>query len=282
MSWFALSILYVFLGSSANILRKILLRDDKSDALGSSIIFQLMGGIIIGIVAFLHGFTFPSVQLYPWNFLLTAVLWGFATLTLFKAYQYIEASEVTIITTLEAIVVIIIAHFSLHETFTLLNAIGTLLIIFAVFYITKISTKVKFSRGVLYALATSIFAGAGVVNDTFLLRHNDPLSYLAIGFILPGAFLFILRPTVLKKMKPLFQPSLLRKNIAFTTVYSLSAIAFSFALVSGGEASQVGTIAQSNVVLTVLLATFILNERDHLHKKFICAVLVTIGVLLVQ
>jgi drug/metabolite transporter (DMT)-like permease len=124
MSWFFLAILYVFLGSFANILRKILLRDDKSDALGLAIIFQLMAGIIIGIVAFWHGFIFPSLQLYPLNFLFAAVLWGFATLTIFKAYQYIEASEVTIITTLEAIVVIIVAHFALREHIPLLMQSG--------------------------------------------------------------------------------------------------------------------------------------------------------------
>src|ERR1700722_10657110 len=104
MSWFILSLIYVFLGSFANILRKILLRDDKSDAIGSAILFQLMGAVIIGIIAYVHGFILPPIQTYSLNFLFTAGFWGLSTLTVFKAYQYIEASEVTIITTLEAIV----------------------------------------------------------------------------------------------------------------------------------------------------------------------------------
>lgn len=282
MNWFFLAILYVFFGSLANIFRKILLKDDRSDALGSAIIFQILGAFIIGVVALLHGFIFPSIQLYSLNLLLNAILWGIATLTLFKAYQYIEASEVTIITTIEAIVVIITAHFFLHESFTLANVIGTVLIILAVSYISHVSSTIKFSKGVLFAVGSSFFAGLGVVNDTFMLRHSDPLSYLAIGFLLPGLFLFVVHPKIIIKMKPLFQPSLLKKNIIFTSAYSFAAIAFSLSLVTGGEASQVGTIAQSNVVMTVILATVILNERDHLLKKLICAILVTIGVLLMR
>src|SRR6478609_8813084 len=104
MSWFIFSLLDVVLGASANILRKILLRDDRNDVYASAVIFQLMGAVIVGIIAFWHGFIFPQIQVYAINFLLVAVLWGLATLTLFKAYQYIEASEVSIITTMEAIV----------------------------------------------------------------------------------------------------------------------------------------------------------------------------------
>jgi uncharacterized membrane protein len=114
-----------------------------------------------------------------------------------------------------------------------------------------------------------------------MLRHNDPLPYLSIAFILPGLFLLVISLKSITKMKPLFQPSLLKKNVSFTFIYSMAAIAYSFALVSGGEASQVGTIAQSNVVVTVILATLILRERDHLLKKLICAILVTVGVLFV-
>ena len=57
---------------------------------------------------------------------------------------------------------------------------------------------------------------------------------------------------------------------------------FYFAIKEGGEASQVNTIAQAQVVLTVLFSAMFLNERDHLLKKFFCAILVTIGVLLLR
>src|SRR5579864_2907644 len=122
MSWFVLVLLYVLLASFANILRKILLRDDRSDIYVSAIIFQYLGGIIVGIFAVIHGFVPPPLSTYPINFLLTTILWGFANLCIFKAYQEIGASEVTIITSLQAIVTIFSGIFFLHEYFTFLNA----------------------------------------------------------------------------------------------------------------------------------------------------------------
>src|ERR1700722_7497805 len=280
MSWFVLSLLYVILGSSANILRKILLRDVRSDAVGSAVLFQFMGTIIVAIFAIWHGFTFPPISKYPINFILNASLWGLSTLGLFKAYQYIEASEVTILLTFESVVTILAAIVFLHEKFTSLNVVGTVFIILAVVYMSQTSTKLKFNKGVLYALGSGILAGFAIVNDTFMLKHADTLSYLTVGFFLPGLFILLLRPKVVTKMKPLLQFAVLKKNALFTLIYTIGGIFFYLAISRGGEASQVNTIAQANVVVTVLLAALFLNERDHIFKKFVCAILVTIGVLL--
>jgi drug/metabolite transporter (DMT)-like permease len=282
MSWFVLSIIYVLFASIANILRKMLLRDEKSDAVGPAIIFQVMGSVIIAVFAFWHGFVFPPITKYPINFFLLASLWGLATLCLFKAYQYIEASEATIVITLEAVVTIVAAGLILHEIFTFVNIIGTAFIIFAVVYLSYTSSKITFNKGVLYAIGYAVFAGLAVVNDAFMLKHVDVLSYLTLGFLLPGLFLMAIYPKVMMRPKQLLQPVLLKKNFIFTLPFALSAVAFYHAIAYGGEASQVNTIAQASVVLTVIFAAIFLKERDHLLKKCVCAILVTIGVLLLR
>lgn len=282
MSWFVLSLISVVLAAISNILRKILLRDDKSDAVGSAIIFQFMGSLIVSIFAIFHGFILPPITKYPLNFLLEASLWGTSTLMLFKAYQYIEASEVTILMTLESVCTIVAAQIFLHERFTPINIAGTVILMSAVISMSQESAKIKFNRGVLYTLIAALTAGVAIVNDTFMLKHVDTLSYLVVGFFLPGVFIFLTKPKVIKKMKPLFQPALLKKNAIFTFVYTISGILFYLAITSGGEASQVNTITQASVVLTVILASTFLNERTHLLRKFVCAILVTIGVLLLR
>ena len=282
MTWFVLAILHVIGTAFANIARKILLKNDKSDAVGAAIIFQFTGCAITAVFAFWHGFVMPPILDHPLNFLIQASFWGFATLTLFKAYQYIEASEVTVLTTLEAVFTIIVALVFLHEVFTGINVIGTVLIIIAVVYLSQTSSKMKFNKGVLFAVIYSILAGVAIVNDTYMLRYADVLSYLTVGFFTPGLFMLAVNPKVVTRMRPLFAPSLLKKNFTFTLLYTLAGIAFFLALATGGSASQVATIAQASVVLTVFLAMAILNERDHIIRKIICAVLVTIGVLLLR
>jgi bacterial/archaeal transporter family protein len=282
MSWFILALLYVLLASFANILRKILLRDDRNDLYASAIVFQFLGGIIAGIVAFIHGFVPPPFSIYPLNFLLTTVLWGFATICMFKAYQEIEASEVTIITSLQAIVIIFAGIFFLHEIFTISNAIGALLIIISVIVISQGKGKLVFNKGVMYSLLYCIFAGFATTNEAYMVHHYDVLSYLTVAFFLPGAFLCLINPKALLRIKKVLKPVLLKKNIIFSAVYTISGIVYLYALAIGGQVSQVGTIAKSSVVITVLLATFFLNEQKHFVKKIICAILVTVGVVLLS
>ena len=282
MSWFALALVYVLLASFGNIFRKILLRNDKSDAVGAAIIFQFLGCAICLIVALWHGFQMPPVREYPVNFLFNMILWGCSTLFLYKAYKHIEASEVTILFTLESVVTIVTATTFLHETFTYLNVLGAALILIAVIVMSQTSGKMKFNKGVMFATISSLFAGTAVVNDAFIIKHADTLSFLVIGFFLPGVFMLIINPTVVKRMKPLFKPALFIKNFIQTAFVAFGAMAFYLAISYGGEASQVNTIAQAAVVLTVILAAIILKERDHLWKKSICAILVTIGVLLLR
>ena len=71
MDWFTLTLLSVLGTTLANIFRKVAMKDDKSDVLASSIIFQLLGAGIIGSVAMIHGFVFPPISSYPLNFLLS-------------------------------------------------------------------------------------------------------------------------------------------------------------------------------------------------------------------
>lgn len=282
MSWFVLALIYVFLASFANILRKILLRDDKIDAFASAIIFQYLGGIIAGIFAVIHGFVLPPLSTYPLNFLLTTVLWGLATLCMFKAYQEIEISEVTIITSLQAIVTIFSGIFFLREFFTFLNSLGAILIIVSVILISQNKGKFRINKGIIYSLLYCLLAGFATTNEAYIVHHYDVLSYLTMAFFFPGTFLLLINPKVLQKMKYVLQPVVLRRNIIFSFVYTIAGIVYLYALAIGGQVSQVGTIAKSSVVITVILATFFLKERKHFVKKIICAILVTIGVLLLS
>lgn len=282
MSWFLLSILHALGMAISNIFRKIIMKNDKSDPIASGILFQLLGALIVVIFAISTGFTIPPIQKYPINFAIQGIFWGCATLCLFKAYKYIDASEVTIIVALESIITIVAAVIFLKEAFSFVNIIGTLLVIFSVIYVSIASGKMAFNKGVIYAVLYSLFAGFAVVNDAFMLRYVDVFSYLVIGWLSPGLFLIFLQPSSVKKVYLLIKSKIIVKYFIFTLIYVLAGFAFFFALSKGGQASQVNTITQASVILTVILSVIFLKEKDHLLKKFICAILVTIGVILLR
>jgi drug/metabolite transporter (DMT)-like permease len=223
----------------------------------------------------------PEITKYPLNLLLDGVLWGFAMLFLFKAYEYIEASEATIITTLQSVFAIISALFFLGETFTLTRVIGTLLIIFSVVYVSFSSKKFTFNKGVLFALGFSLFGGLALTNDTYMLNQGaDPLSYLIFVYGLPFIFMVIVQPQALFKMKPLLKPKIFSQIVLLSFLYGSAAIAFFLAIGFGAPISQLAPINQASVILTLLFSAILLGETDHMYKKLFCGVLVFIGVFL--
>lgn len=282
MDWFIFAILSVLGISLANIFRRVVMKDDTTDAIASSIVFQFLGSVFVGIFAFSQGFILPPLEGYYMNYLLVGVLWALATFCQFKAYQYLEASEAIIISTLEAVVIIIASIIFLGDVFTLKMLIGTIFVLLGIVFVYKKENKMIFSRGILYALGFCLFAGLGVVNDTFMVKRVDPMSYLSIAFLLPVFFLMLFKPQSIPKIKEVLRFTNFKKIFLLTLFYAFGAITFVFALTSGANASQLGPISNSSVIVTVLLATIFLKERDHLMKKIFCAILVFIGVLLLK
>ncbi|HSA83977.1 MAG TPA: DMT family transporter [Patescibacteria group bacterium] len=282
MDWIVFSVSSVFLFSLASILRRVVMKDDKTDAIASSIVFQFLGAVFIGMFAFSQGFVLPQLTGYYLNYLFVGVFWGLATFFQFKAYHYLEASEAIIISTLEAVVIIIAAKIFLSEIFTLPMVIGTLLVLAGVIIVTKTKHKMQFNRGVLYALGFCLFAGLGAVNDTYMVKSVDAMSYLSIGFLLPALFLMIIQPKAIIHIKALLPLQSFRKIVLLTLFYSLGAILFVFAILHGAQVSQLGVIANSSVILTVLLATLFLGERDNLLRKCLATILVFVGVILLR
>lgn len=282
MTWLIMILLYVLGNSISNILRRVVMKDEKSDAFTSVVIFQFMGFIMATIFCLFKGFTLPPIAKYPFNFITQAVLWGLSSLLLFKASKELEASEVTIISTVTSIATIITAVLFLHEAFNLVRLLGVVLIIFSVILVSLNKGKLRFNRGVWYALASSICGGIAITNDTFILQTTDVYSMLVIGWLTPGLFLLATNPKIIKKINYFFNYKKFMKMFLMTLFYTFSGIAFYLAIAMGGQASQVTPIGQASIITTIILASLFLRERDHLPKKMIAAILVTLGVLLLR
>ena len=283
MNWFFFAILSVISLSFSSIFQRILMKEEKSDSLSYSVTFQFICTIIVGVYALIEGFVLPPIAQQPFFYLLGGVLYGGGTLFLFKALQKLGSGEVTIFTSVRAVVTIIIAIVILNEPFNLLKLIGTIMVLSAVLLTSrKQGEKFKLNEGVVYSLAMALVYGAAFVNDKFLLRSAEPISYTAVMFFLPGLALLAYRPAVVKKFKDFVEPKLLKRMLVMSILYSLAAIAFFTALSTGANASQMSPINQASVVLTVLLAAFFLKETERLPIKIFSAFLVIIGVLLLR
>lgn len=282
MGWLYLTLLSVFLASIANILQRVLMRGDRSNPYAYAVVFHFSVSIIYAIFALFHGFKLPPLSFQLVYFVLAAFLWGIGTVFLFKALQLLESSEVTILGSSKALVTIGISMVVLKESFNIQKLLGTLIIVGAVLLVSNIKKGMKINKGLLYIFVMVLFYGSAVVVDAVVLKHYEPISYLAVANVMIGSILVVLNPKIVFKLHGLIHKAFLKKMIPVIVFSSSQAVPFYIALGLGGHVSQMGSINQAQVILTVLLAIIFLGEKDHLMRKLFGGVLTTIGILLVS
>ena len=257
------------------------MKNEKSDPWSYAVVFHFLVGFLYLAIASTQGFQLPQLSSDMALLLISSALWGTGTILFFNALKLLESSEVTIITSVRSIVTIIASIFFLHESFNLQKAAGTLIILISALIVTNLKKGIKFNNGIVFALSSTIFTGSAVVVDSFILRGFDPISFLAIANIFIGLLLMAFNPKVVLKLPTLIQKKFLVRMLPVVILSSGQAIAFYYAL-RIGNASQIAPIAQSQVMVTVLLAAVFLKERDNVLRKCIAALLVIAGVLLLR
>lgn len=284
MHWLIFALAAVVLLSISNVLQRVLMKDNKSDPYAYGVLFQLFCSFMLFVFAIINGFHMPPVTQLPLNFVLDGVLYGLATLFLFKALHTIESSEATIITSSRSIVTVIVAVLLLGERFVWQYAVGVLLIISSVVLVNWSRKKIRLKSGMVFAGLASLCFGLAIANDAYILRYTqDAVSYAAIAFLLPSIVLFAMKPKVVSDIRSFFRNKKAVKNmIIMSTFYSLASIAVYVAIAQGAQVSQIGPVTQSSAIVTVALAVVFLKERDKLLRKVIAALLVFAGVLFLR
>lgn len=280
MSWLVIVLINVLVVSLGSLFQRLAMKEKSSDAVVSTIIYQLVLGILVLPYALTQGFVFPPLlQLWPY-FLLSAILYGFGSVLFFKSIKLIEASEMIVLSAFGAVVTMFCAYLFLGERLVWMQYVGCLLVLLAILLIASRGSKITFGRGAIFALLATSFFSFAVISDMVIIRSYDAVSFAATMSILPGLALLVFYPR-----QALQLPQAVRrvdKNLIFyTLLYSVAVVTFYGALGMGALVSQVSVVTKANIILTVLLAAIFLKERDGLGRKIGAAILCTIGVVLV-
>jgi drug/metabolite transporter (DMT)-like permease len=282
MNWFCLVVINVLLVSLSTLLQRILMKEEGSDPFIYALVFQLVVTFVVSIYAFGRGFHLPNLTpLLPFIGLMV-VFYGFANVTLFKALQLGEASEVSVISSSRSLWTVLVAVTLLGEPLTTKKLLGALLVFLGIVFVFWKSKRFKFRKEHLFALLAAVLFGIAFANDTFLLRSFDAPSYTAFAFFLPSIFLMIIRPNAVRGMKAFFNLKKLGNMLLLAIFYGGAAVAIYSSYRAGGEASQIAPISQSSVIVTVLLAAIFLKERADFPRKIAAAMIVFLGVVLLR
>jgi len=279
MSWLFFILISALAVSVAALFQRLAMKEEASDPVLSTIIFQLLLTAIITPFAISQGFVWPSFDLWPF-FLLSTLLYAVGSVMLFLSIKLIEASEMTILSGVGAIAAMISAYIFLGERLVWSQYLGAILVLLSVLMVQYRGQKFVFHKGAILALAAASFFAFATVSDVFIIKSYDAISFTSLISLLPGLMLCFLYPK-----KSLQLPKAIRtvnKNlIAYTLIYSIGTITFYTALGKGALLSQVSVIMRINIILTVLLAAVFLKERDNFYRKVIAALICMAGVILV-
>lgn len=280
MSWLLLLIINVFFISVASLFQRLAMKEEASDPVLSTVIFQFLLAAIVLPYALSQGFVMPPLaELWPY-FLLSSVLYALGSMMFFKAIKLIEASEMIVLAGAGAIVTMICAYIFLGERLVAQQYLGATLVLAAILLIAARGKKFQFSKGALLALLATSFFSFAVISDAIIIRTYDAISFAAMMSFLPGVILLILYPLKMRAL-PKAIKNINKNLLIYALLYSVGVITFYAALGMGAMLSQVGVIVKTNIILTVILAAIFIKENDHLWQKLLAAAICMVGIVLV-
>ncbi len=282
MTWQLFLGLSIFAEVSGRLIQRVLLRDDKSDPIAYTIVFQLLGGTVIGIYAFITGFTLPNLQPVLLNLVLVPILFGSANIFIFKSLQLTEASIFTVLFASRSLWLILGAILLLSEKFSTQQFMGAVLIITSVIIISWKRQQIRLQKGELFAILAAFLLACSILNDAYIVKAFNVPSYLTLQYLITSIFLWIVYHRKTKKIISLVQSKTIHKIALLAIAYGTASITYLSAYKLGNNAAQLGTIFQISSILTVLLAIIILKEKSSIPIKIVAAILSFIGVLLVK
>ncbi len=283
VSWIAWAIVSVATLAVSNVYQRKFMKDGSADPYATALFFQFGGGVVF-ILWLLFSWHWGPVPSSLWaNWILMGAGYGLGTLFIFKSLQLLDSGDATVLFSLRAVVSMILAALFLSEHVNGLYIVGAALIVTAVYLVSAYGKKIRMGQGAAYAIFSALCYGVAIVNDAYILkRYSIPLNqFLVFGFTIPGIFLLLYKPKKLNELLGLVRNwSKAKVMVVVVLLYSISAFAFYSALRAGADASRLAPFNQSTVVITVLLAMWLLKERERVAIKLLAALLAGLGAYL--
>lgn len=283
MSWPILALISIVTLSVASVLARVLLKEENSNPVGYAIIFQIVLGLVSLLIAIaFNKFTLPGSNTSILRFAISTFLWAGSTTFGFQTLKRLNAGESSILASSGVFITISLGLLFLGEAFKMTIILGTILILASVWIISTEKLSFKSRKGIVYGLLSAALAAVAVVNDAVILKTYEAFSYTAVMSFLPGFALLLMFPKQFAKIPKMIDKKTFPLITILCVFYSVQAITYYLALQNGAPVSALSPLTKSSIVLTVILAAIFLKERSDLNKKFLAAVLVTAGAILLS
>jgi drug/metabolite transporter (DMT)-like permease len=195
------------------------------------------------------------------------------------AQKHVEAGLTTLIINIYTPVTIVLASIFLHEKLTAIQVVGTVILLFAMFLISK-KHRIKtfhFDKYFLLMVAAGIFLGFVLVAERTLQKTTGFAAGTIFSWISQASFLGL--AVLVTKSKHVYS----KKQIAISGVISaVSSLAYVILVTVVGNLSVVSAVTTFKIVIIFILAAVFLKEREDLPRKILGSIIAVIGLLLMK
>lgn len=281
MTWQLFTLISVVSLSISVILQRTLLYKHKIDPFTYAIVFQAIVGILLLVLAGIHGFRLPNIEQLAAPAIISVICFGVGHIAYAKTLQKVEASAFSVLFATQAIWTMLLGILLLHESLSFLQLLGVGLIFCSVIMLAKNIRSIFREQGTMLGLATGLLFGIAIYFWSYVGRHTDGISWAAISFVATSLVVLLARPRALLAAKPLFQMPVFGTLWLLGIFYGLGSMTMLFAYQTGSFA-VVSPLRQTSIIVTVLLALLLLpKERNRVGKKLLAAAICTLGVVLI-
>jgi len=282
MNWQIPLIISIICLGTAALLQSVSIKNDKLSPIAYASFFQLLAGILVGIFAFIRGTSFLGlIESWP-NMVLQMVLYTGANILWFKALRYADVSDSVVLLTSKVLWIVLGAALFLKEVLSPIQMVGAVIVVISVVMVSLKGKSLKLGKGQVLALLAAACYGFGFVNDTYMLRSVDVLTYLFVGFIMDALFIWVLYPSITRELKSFIAKDHFPKFFFASMFYAIAMVCIYYSYLYCHNTALIASLNQTSAILTVALAAILLRERENLVTKILGVVIAVCGVYLLN
>ncbi len=283
LNWFPLVLFYIITNAASKLLQKYTVQDEEIDPSAYSAYFMLVGGLLSIPFLFFEQIVFPTDPKVWLVVLLSSSLYTVCMILFFKALKAIEISQVETIATTRTIWLMLLGLIFFKEQLYLSQVFGIFLIFFGliVIYWQK-GTKFNFEKFHLYTFLYAIIMSCAYALDKYLLGYFSVVFFQVVIYITPAVLTMVFTPNVFENMKTMIKPK--RNNYLIILCCFLQAISTLglYGAYQIGELSLIGPLAQTSVVITIIVGLVVLKERWNMKRKLLGIALTLLGMAFIR
>lgn len=259
---------------------KMATQKSKDDGALTILLQFLSGAIVLLLVPFFE-IKFPQ-NVNTYIFLIIAcVFYAIADRVNTTARRGLEVSVYSILGQLSTVFIMAWGILFFKEEIIIKKLLGTVLILLGNIIVLYEKGKFQWNKYILFSLLGNLSMSIAISVDVGISEQFNLPIYAGSTLIIPSLLLFVVERKKLKDIVAEFKEGDRKSILVVSASWGIMIIAMLRAY-QFGSITTITPLCALTTILNVFFAYFALKEKDSLLKKIVAALIVVIGIILIE